>query len=63
MVITPIKAEFHTENIFAHFTTFIGDLKPVQSNDILENLFSDGQEMENDYDDIIEGKSDECCKW
>ncbi len=62
MVITPIKAEFHTENIFAHFTTFIGDLKPVQSNDILENLFSDGQEMENDYDDIIEGKSDECCK-
>ena len=31
-VIIPVKPDFSVENEFHHFTTFIGDLKPVQSN-------------------------------
>ena len=62
MVIVPVNGDFYTENEFAHFTTFVGDLKPVQSNDILENIFSKGKEMEDDYNKIVEGKIEECCK-
>ena len=62
MVIVPVNGDFYTENKFAHFTTFVGDLKPVQSNDILENIFSKGKEMEDDYNKIVEGKIEECCK-
>lgn len=62
MVIVPVYGDFYTENEFAHFTTFIGDLKPVQSNDILENILSKGKEMEDDYNKIVEGKIEECCK-
>ena len=62
MVIVPVNGDFYTENEFAHFTTFVGDLKPVQSNDILENIFSKGKEMEEDYNKIVEGKIEECCK-
>ena len=62
MVIVPVNGDFYSENEFAHFTTFVGDLKPVQSNDILENIFSKGKEMEDDYNKIVEGKIEECCK-
>ena len=62
MVITPVNGNFYTENDFAHFTTFIGDLKPVQSNDILEDIFSKGKIMEEDYNKIIDGKIDEINK-
>ena len=62
MVIVPVNGDFYTENEFAHFTTFVGDLKPVQSNDILENIFSKGKEMEDDYNKVVEGKIEECCK-
>ena len=62
MVIVPVNGDFYTENEFAHFTTFVGDLKPVQSNNILENIFSKGKEMEDDYNKIVEGKIEECCK-
>ena len=62
MVIVPVNGDFYTENEFAHFTTFVGDLKPVQSNDILENILSKGKEMEDDYNKIVEGKIEECCK-
>ena len=62
MVIIPVNGDFYTENEFAHFTTFIGDLKPVQSNDILENIFSKGMIMEEDYNKIVEKKVEECCK-
>ena len=62
MVIVPVDGAFHTENEFAHFTTFIGDLKPVQSNDILVNLFSKGMVMEDDYNKVKEGKNEEYIK-
>ena len=62
MVIIPVNGDFYAENEFAHFTTFIGDLKPVQSNDILENIFSKGMIMEDDYNKIVEKKIEECCK-
>ena len=62
MVIVPVNGDFITENNFAHFTTFIGDLKPVQSNDILENIFSKGMEMEEDYNQILNGKIEESNK-
>jgi hypothetical protein len=62
MVIVPVNGDFYTENEFAHFTTFVGDLKPVQSNDILENIFSKGMIMEEDYNKIVEKKVEECCK-
>ena len=62
MVIVPVDGDFKTENNFAHFTTFIGDLRPVQSNDILENIFSEGMEMEEDYVQILNGKIEECNK-
>ena len=62
IVITPVDGDFTTENEFAHFTTFIGDFKPVQSNSILEGLFSKGKEMENDYKQILEGKIEEFYK-
>ena len=62
MVIVPVDGDFKTENNFSHFTTFIGDLKPVQSNDILENIFSKGMEMEEDFNKILNEKIDECCK-
>ena len=62
MVIVPVDGNFKTENKFPHFTTFIGDLKPVQSNDILESLFSEGKEMEDDYNKITEAKIGECFK-
>lgn len=62
MVITPVQADFKTKNEFTHITTFVGDLRPVQSNEILEGLFSKGMEMEEDYKKIIEGKIEECVK-
>ena len=62
MVIVPVNGDFYTENEFAHFTTFVGDLKPVQSNDILENIFSKGKEMEDDYNKILNAKIEECFK-
>ena len=62
IIVVPVNGDFKTENNFAHFTTFIGDLRPVQSNEILENIFSKGMEMEDDYNKILEGKIDECYK-
>ena len=62
MVLTPVQADFKTKNEFTHITTFVGDLRPVQSNEILEGLFSKGMEMEEDYKKIIEGKIEECVK-
>ena len=62
MIITPVNGNFHTENDFAHFTTFIGDLKPVQSNDILENIFGKGNILEDDYSKIVDGKIEEINK-
>ena len=62
IVIVLIDGDFKTENIFAHFITFIGDLKPVRSNDILENIFSEGMEIEDDYNQILNWKIDECNK-
>ena len=63
MVIIPILPEFAVENEFPHFTTFIGDLKPVQSNEILENLFNKNMPLNEEYSNIIlEGKENECIK-
>ena len=62
MVIIPILAEFSVENEFPHFTTFIGDLKPVQSNEILENLFSKKMPLYEEYNNILEEKEKEYIK-
>lgn len=62
MVIIPVKAEFSVENEFPHFTTFIGDLKPVQSNEILENLFCKNMPLNEEYNNILEGKENEYIK-
>ena len=62
MVVIPVKAEFSVENEFAHFTTFIGDLKPVQSNEILENLFCKNMPLNGEYNNIIDGKENEVIK-
>ena len=62
MVVIPVKAEFSVENEFAHFTTFIGDLKPVQSNEILENLFCKNMPLNEEYNSIIDGKENEYIK-
>lgn len=62
MVIIPVQPEFAVENEFPHFTTFIGDLKPVQSNEILENLFSKNKPLNEEYDIILEGKENEYIK-
>ena len=62
MVIVPVDGNFKSENKFPHFTTFIGDLKPVQSNEILENIFDKGKEMEDDYNKILNAKIEECFK-
>ena len=62
MVVIPVKAEFSVTNEFPHFTTFLGDLKPVQSNEILENLFSKNMPLNNDYNNILEGKENELIK-
>ena len=62
MVIIPVKADFYVDNEFPHFTTFIGDLRPVQSNDILVNLFSKGMSLNDEYYNIFEGKDDEYIK-
>ena len=62
MVIIPIQPEFSVENEFPHFTTFIGDLKPVQSNTILENLFNKNMPLNEEYNIILEGKENEYIK-
>ena len=62
MVIIPVKPEFSVENEFPHFTTFIGDLKPVQSNEILENLFANKMPLNEEYINIKEGKESEYIK-
>ena len=62
MVIIPVKPEFSVENEFPHFTTFIGDLRPVQSNEILENLFSKGMSLYDEYNNILDGKENEYIK-
>ena len=62
MVIVPVDGNFKSDNKFPHFTTFIGDLKPVQSNEILENIFDKGKEMEDDYNKILNAKIEECFK-
>ena len=62
MVIIPVKAEFSVENEFPHFTTFIGDLKPVQSNEILENLFCKNMPLNEEYYNILEGKENDYIK-
>ena len=62
MVVIPVKAEFSCENEFPHFTTFIGDLKPVQSNEILENLFCKNMPLNEEYNSIIDGKENEYIK-
>ena len=62
MVIMPVKPEFSVENEFPHFTTFIGDLRPVQSNEILENLFGDKMPLNQEYNNIFEGKESEYIK-
>ena len=62
MVVIPVKAEFYVENEFPHFTTFVGDLRPVQSNEILENLFSEGKSLNDEYNNIMEEKDNEYTK-
>ena len=62
MVVIPVKPEFSVENEFPHFTTFIGDLKPVQSNEILENLFCKNMPLNEEYNSIIDGKENEHIK-
>ena len=62
MVIIPVLAEFSVENEFPHFTTFIGDLKPVQSNEILENLFSKKMPLYEEYNNILGEKENEYIK-
>lgn len=62
MVVIPVKPEFSCENEFAHFTTFIGDLKPVQSNEILNNLFCKNMPLNEEYNNIIDGKENEVIK-
>ena len=62
MVIIPVLADFSVENEFPHFTTFIGDLKPVQSNEILENLFSKKMPLYEEYNNILGKKENEYIK-
>ena len=62
MVIIPVKPDFSVENKFPHFTTFIGDLRPVQSNEILENLFGEKMSLNSEYNEILEGKENEMIK-
>ena len=62
MVVIPVKSEFSVTNKFPHFTTFLGDLKPVQSNEILENLFSENMPLNLEYNNILEGKENELIK-
>ena len=62
MVVIPVKADFSVENEFPHFTTFIGDLKPVQSNEILENLFCQNMPLNEEYINILDGKENEYTK-
>ena len=62
MVIIPVLPEFAVENEFPHFTIFIGDLKPVQSNDILENLFSKNMPLSEEYNNILTEKENEYIK-
>ena len=62
MVIIPVSCEFAVNNEFPHFTTFVGDLKPFQSNEILENLFSKNMPLNEEYNNILEGKENEYIK-
>ena len=62
MVVIPVEAEFSVTNEFPHFTTFLGDLRPVQSNEILENLFSKNMPLNVEYNNILEGKENELIK-
>ena len=48
--------------LFPHFTTFLGDLRPVQSNEILENLFGEKMPLNNEYNEILDGKVNEVIK-
>ena len=62
MIVTVVKGNFSSKNKFTHISTFIGGLKPKLSNDILCSIFDEGKEMEEDYNNIVEGKIEECTK-
>jgi len=62
MVIIPLTAECSIDNQFPHLTTFIGELKPVQSNEILESLFDDKMSLNEEYNNVLEGKEGEYIK-
>lgn len=54
IAIIPVTANIDIENEFPHFTTFIGDFKPKESNFVLENLFGKNKKLEKEYNDVVQ---------
>ena len=54
IVIIPAKTDIEIENEFPHFTCFIGDFKPKDSNLVLENLFGNNEKLEKEYNDLLQ---------
>ena len=62
MVIIPALTYFSVDNKYPHITTFLGDLKPFQSNEILENIFSKNMPLCEEYNKILDYDENEYIK-
>lgn len=55
IVVSLAFTDCEIENKFPHITTFLGEYRPVQSNDVLEELLGENMPLEKEFEKLKEG--------